>query len=186
MNILSVVCPNCRSRLSIENVPGVHDKMLTCPICKYKAKVSLFQLGRAGQGGQGSTDDPTVNPDDYKKKNSDPGQMKVIQTGQILELREGSQVLGRLAKTSTADLQIGRDDYNDPYMSRQHMKINVVNTASGLQHQLVEIGSKNIIKLNDKDISRGDVIVLKFGDKLTLGNTTLILEETDEEATKIV
>ena len=112
--------------------------------------------------------------------------MKVIQTGQILELREGSQVLGRLAKTSTADLQIGSDDYNDPYMSRQHMKINVVNTASGLQHQLVEIGSKNIIKLNDKDISRGDVIVLKFGDKLTLGNTTLILEETDEEATKTV
>ena len=83
-------------------------------------------------------------------------------------------------------MQIGSDDYNDPYMSRQHMKINVVNTASGLQHQLVEIGSKNIIKLNDKDISRGDVIVLKFGDKLTLGNTTLILEETDEEATKIV
>mgnify|MGYP000232363580 FL=1 len=53
MELLTVVCPNCRSRLSLQNGPGIQDKMLACPICKYKAKVSLFQMGQAGKGGQG-------------------------------------------------------------------------------------------------------------------------------------
>ena len=40
MELLTVVCPNCRSRLSLQNEPGIQDKMLACPICKYKAKVA--------------------------------------------------------------------------------------------------------------------------------------------------
>ena len=35
-----VTCPNCRTRLSVKNEPGVQEKILGCPICKYKAKVS--------------------------------------------------------------------------------------------------------------------------------------------------
>lgn len=185
MGILSVVCPNCRSRLSLEGVPGIQDKMLTCPVCKYKAKVSLFQQGSAVKGGNGADDRPT-EMGAASQVNRDPGQVKVKQTGQICELRKGSQVLGRLAKTGTADMQIGSDKYNDPYMSRRHVEIDVVDTAHGIEHRLVEIGSKNIIKLNGKDINRGDVIVLKFGDELTLGETLVVLEPTDEEATKIV
>ena len=33
---------------------------------------------------------------------------------------------------------------------------------------------------------RGDEIVLSFGDKLTLGKTEVVLEETDKESTRIV
>ena len=187
MNVLKVVCPNCRSRLSLENVPGIQDKMLTCPVCKYKAKVNLFQLGRAAVGAQGASDDPTLPPPDFNQQVClDPGQMKVTQTGQICELSEGTQVLGRLAKSGTADMQIGSDHYSDMYMSRRHVQIDVVKTAHGVEHRLVEIGSKNIIKLNGKDIQRGDVIVLHFGDRITLGNTELVFETTDQEATQIV
>ena len=118
--------------------------------------------------------------------NTDPGQMRVMQTGQICELRVGSQVLGRLAKTGTADMQIGSDKYNDEYMSRRHVQIDVVRTRYGLEHHLVEIGSKNIIQLNGKNIMRGDVIILKFGDRLTLGETEVIFEATDNDATRIV
>ena len=49
------------------------------------------------------------------------------------------------------------------------MKIDVVKKPSGYEHRLVEINSKNIVKLNGKPINRGDILVLKFGDVLTLG-----------------
>ena len=70
-------------------------------------------------------------------------------------------------------------------MSRRHVQIDVVKTPQGIEHHLVEIGSKNIIQLNGSDIKRGDELVLKFGDKLTLGKTEVILEESDEEATLV-
>lgn len=186
MDTITVVCPNCRSRLSIKNEAGIQDKILGCPICKYKAKVSLYMMGQAGKGGRGSTDEDTQLPElSGQQANTDTGQMRVVQTGQICELHMGRQVLGRLATSGTADLQIGSDNYKDRFMSRRHVQIDVVKNARGaVEHHLVEIGSKNIIKLNGKDIQRGDEIVLNFGDTLTLGHTDVILEETDEEATQ--
>lgn len=62
----------------------------------------------------------------------------------------------------------------------------VVQTPYGIEHHLVEINSKNIIVLNDKPIQRGDILKIKFGDKMTLGKTDIYLEETDDEATQIV
>ena len=262
--MISVVCPNCRSRLTAKETPDVQDKLITCPICSYKAKVSDFLPAQEAKksnepsGGAGQQTRVCPNPacryetnnmralfcrkcgtrlpapptemheklpekltqNKFKAPeqqitpppvpqhlmnmpqtpeqplsppeipdcpvNNDTGQMRIVQTGQICELRLGSQVLGRLAQTGTADLQIGGDGYRDEYMSRRHVQIDVVRTERGIEHRLVEIGSKNIIKLNDKDINRGDEIVLKFGDKLTLGKTDVILEETNEDATRII
>lgn len=187
MSVLSVVCPNCRSRLSVQRVEGIEDKILGCPICKYKAKVSVYQMGQAGKGGLGASDEATQLPGALAQQvKTDTGQMRVVQTGQICELRMGSQVLGRLAQSGTADMQIGSDNYKDMYMSRRHVQIDVMKTARGVEHHLVEIGSKNIIQLNGKDIQRGDEIILNFGDKLTLGKTDLVLEETNEEATQVI
>lgn len=145
-------------------------------------------MGQAGKGGLGASDEATRLPGSYGQQvKTDTGQMRVIQTGQICELRMGSQVLGRLATSGTADLQIGSDNYKDEYMSRRHVQIDVVKNSHGsIEHHLIEIGSKNIIQLNGKNILRGDEIILNFGDKLTLGKTDIILEETDEEATHII
>ena len=94
----------------------------------------------------------------------------------------GTNVIGRIAQSGKADIQIT----NDPYMSRRHLQIDVVKTAHGIEHHLVEINSKNIIVLNGKPIQRNDILNLQFGDKLTLGKTDVYLEETDDEATQIV
>lgn len=187
MGTISVVCPNCRSRLSIQDAPGIQDKILGCPVCKYKAKVGVYQMGQSAQQAQGSSSEPTRIPTGLPSQlKTDVGQMRVVQTGQICELRIGSQTLGRLAQSGTADVQIGSDNYKDEYMSRRHVQIDVVRTATGLEHHLVEIGSKNIIQLNGKDILRGDQIILNFGDRLTLGKTDILLEETDEDSTKLI
>ena len=72
------------------------------------------------------------------------------------------------------------------YMSRRHVQIDVVKSARGYEHHLVEINSKNIVKLNGKPINRGDVLILKFGDVLTLGTTEVVLEAGDNESTRLV
>lgn len=71
-------------------------------------------------------------------------------------------------------------------MSRLSVKIDVIETSRGIEHRLVDVGSTNPIKVNGSKINPGDVIVLNFGDKLTLGRTDLILEEPNEEATRII
>ncbi|MEE1178067.1 MAG: hypothetical protein U0K71_13775, partial [Paludibacteraceae bacterium] len=145
MEIISVVCPNCRSRLSIQDALGIQDKILACPVCQYKAKVSVYQIGQTGKGGLGACESDTVIPGSSAEKKVDIGQLRVIQTGQICELRKGSQILGRLAESKKADLQIGSAKYSDPYMSRLSVKIDVIETSRGIEHRLVDVGSTNPI-----------------------------------------
>ena len=57
MGKLKIICPNCRSLLSIEETPGIVDKMLSCPICRFRAKVSVYQQQVLGSGKHGGDDD---------------------------------------------------------------------------------------------------------------------------------
>ena len=57
MGKIFLVCPNCKTRLSCPEVPGYQDKIVTCPICQFKAKANVYQSGALGQGGQGSDDE---------------------------------------------------------------------------------------------------------------------------------
>lgn len=138
--------------------------------------------GAMGQGGQGSDDEATQMPSAMMQQKNDLGQIRVSTTGQRCPLKMGTNIIGRLAQSGKADIQITHDEY----MSRRHLQIDVVQTPYGIEHHLVEINSKNIIVLNDKPIQRGDILKIKFGDKMTLGKTDIYLEETDDEATQIV
>ena len=177
-----LVCPNCRTRLSFLAVDNYQNKIVECPICHFRALPNVYQSGDAGKGGQGSSEDATQLPGSIWQTSSDLGQIRVATTGQRCPLKLGKNVIGRIAKTGKADIQIT----HDAYMSRQHVLIDVVQGAHGLEHRLVEIGSKNIVLLNGKPIQRNDILLLKFGDCMTLGKTDIYLEETDEEATQIV
>jgi hypothetical protein len=181
MNKIFLVCPNCRTRLSFNEVPGYQDKIVECPICHFKAAANVYQSGAAAKGGQGGDAKETELPLSLQPK-FDMGQIRVTTTNQHCPLKMGTNVIGRIAQSGKADIQITQD----PYMSRQHLQIDVIKTAHGIEHRLIEINSKNIIVLNDKPIQRNDILVLKFGDKLTLGKTDIYLEETDEESTKVI
>ena len=103
-------------------------------------------------------------------------------SNEIQWLKPGSNIIGRRAETGTADIKIS----NDMYMSRRHVRIDVVKKLLGYEHHLVEINSKNIVKLNGKPINRGDILVIRFGDTLTLGKTDIILESRDDDSTRLV
>lgn len=182
MEKVFLVCPNCRTRLSFPNVPGYKDKIVVCPICQFKAVAGVYQGGTAVQGGQGSDNDSTQISGNLMQQKFDMGQIRVASTNQRCPLNLGPNVIGRIAQSGKADIQITED----PYMSRRHLQIDVLKTANGIEHHLVEINSKNIIILNGTPIQRNDILKLQFGDKLTLGKTDVYLEETDDEATQIV
>ncbi len=182
MKKIFLVCPNCRTRLSFLEVSGYQDKIVECPICHFKAKANVYQSGAIAKGGQGSDEEPTQLPGNLMQQKNDKGQIRVATTHQRCPLKIGTNIIGRIAQTGKADIQITQD----PYMSRKHLQIDVIETPHGIEHHLVEINSRNIIIINDNPIQRKDILKLQFGDKLTLGKTDIYLEETDEEATLII
>ena len=181
MGKIFIECPECGQKLSFNEVPGYQNMVVECPKCHFKANASVYQSGMQARGAQGSDDMPTqlVAPPPTV---SDVGQIRVKETNEIQFLKPGRNIIGRRAKTGTADIKIS----TDMYMSRQHVLIDVVKKWNGYEHHLVEINSKNIVKLNGEPIHRGDVLILKFGDSMILGTTEIILEGNDEDATRLV
>lgn len=180
MGKIFIVCPECHQQLSFNEVPDYQHMIVECPKCHFKANVSVYQGGIQARGAQGANDMATqlvFAP----RTTLDIGQIRVVATNEIQWLKVGQNVIGRRAETGTADIKIS----NDMYMSRRHVQIDVVKTAGGYEHRLVEIGSKNIVLLNGNPIKRDDILVLKFGDILTLGKTDIVFESNSNEATRL-
>ena len=131
MEKVILVCPSCRTRLSFAAVPGYQDKIVECPICHFKAKANVYQGGNIAKGGNGS-DGPTQISQQLTGAmyNNDLGQIRVVNTKQCCPLKLGTNIIGRIAQSGKADIQIT----NDPYMSRRHLQIDVVKTDYGIEH----------------------------------------------------
>lgn len=181
MGKIFISCPECHTGLSINEIPGYQNMIIECPACHFKSQVCEFQGKSQARGGQGADDMPTqlVMPG---QSTLDVGQIRVKSTNEVVMLKPGSNVIGRRAQTGTADIKIS----TDMYMSRRHVIIEVVKKPSGYEHRLVEINSKNIVKLNGKPINRGEILILKFGDTLTLGTTDIVLESNSDDATRVL
>lgn len=96
------------------------------------------------------------------------GGLYVAETGEYAPLKEGSNVVGRKARTGDADIKIS----DDKFMSRRHLQIDVSRDAFGRYvHRLIEINSTNILKLNGQPVERGKLLIMRIGDVLTLGKT---------------
>lgn len=181
MGKIKIVCPECGMKLQFAEVPNYQNKLVECIRCHFKANVSTYLAGGLGKGGQG--EDCAATELVFPPPSSVAiGQIRVLGTNEIQFLKPGSQVIGRRAETGTADIKIS----NDMTMSRRHVQIDVVPKGNGgYEHRLVEIGSLNIIKLNKRPIQRGDILVLKFGDVITLGKTDIVLESNTSCETRI-
>lgn len=174
MGKIKITCPNCRSVLSIEETPGIGDKMLSCPICRFRAKVSVYQQQSIGNNRQASDDDePTqVNFDSMDRTIG-----SLFLGAKEYSLHKGPNTIGRKAQTGHAEVQLC-DIHGevDRYMSRQHAVITIKEGGSGLEHHLQPTNPKNPIKVNGQSLQNTDVVVLQWGDKLTFGHTELVFE----------
>lgn len=170
--LIKVKCPNCNRLLSINRVPGIEDKLLTCPICRFKSKVSVYLQGGLAQGGYGADDEPTqVNFHASENKHGTIGSLYI--GNKEFALKKGQTLIGRLASTSDADMQIPT---NDQYMSRRHAYIMVQETNGRIEHLLRAARPKNPIKINGKVLDQEDIVVLNWGDRLMFGHTEIVFE----------
>ena len=175
-DIVKVVCPQCKRLLSFMDAPDIGNKLIVCPKCNFRATVDVYRNGTTVTGRQEEAE-TTKLPEYISKDAMIVGCLRVKGTGKIYPLKQGKNVIGRIAQTGTADIQLS----DDIYMSRSHIEINIVQTPLGLEHRLVEINSKNEVLLNDKPLPRGDILILQFGDNMILGKTEVIFEKPEEE-----
>lgn len=181
MGKIYITCPECHQHLAFQEVPGYQNMVVECPKCHFKANASVYQSRAQSQGATGSDDMDTQIF--YAPHSSvDVGQIRVVSTSEVQYLNVGENVIGRRAQSGDADIKIS----NDKYMSRRNVRIDVISKATGYEHRLVEIHSTNPVKLNGKDVGKGDILILKFGDIITLGRTEIRLESNSDDATRIL
>lgn len=181
MGKIKIICPNCHSVLSIEEAPGISDKMLSCPICRFRAKVSVFQQQMLSRGSQNDDDD---EPTQVTFGSMDRTIGCLFFGKEEYSLHKGENTIGRKAKSGHAEVQIS----DDRYMSRQHAVITIKEGGSGLEHHLQPTNPKNPIKVNGQLLQNADVVVLQWGDRLTFGHTELVFDRPhieDEDQTMI-
>ena len=143
-------------------------------------------MGRPPHGPGPMGAGPGFNPNDTQIFAGGPsagsiGQIRVISTGEVQFLQSGDNVIGRRAASIKADIAVS----NDPFMSRRHVNIKVVRRGNSYEHLLEELTSTNMPKVNGRQIEKGDIIKLKFGDTITLGRTDLRLESGDSDSTRL-
>lgn len=180
MGKIRVVCPQCKMGLNFKEEPGYQNRLLECIGCHFKAKVSVYMQGNRPKPSSVDDTGDTVLGQNFVGNSCDIGHLRVLADNRCFRLKMGANIVGRASQSKPADIAIPSDDL---FMSRHHVKINVVKVRGNIEHHLEEIGSKNIAVLNGKNIVRNDILKLKFGDILTLGKTDIVLE-SDEDTVK--
>lgn len=180
---IKITCPQCKSTLSVNKSPGIENKVLTCPVCKYKATIGSY-VNNALNVQVPSCDAPTEvgnsKPNKEPQKTEVPVCLKV--NGVMYPLKVGSNSVGRKAKSGTADIQIE----GDKYMSRSQGIFYVEKTVNGFIYKYQELGAANHSVISGVVLEDGDVVAIKVGDVLLMGDTSVQLcESYDEESTQI-
>ena len=155
--------------------------MLTCPTCRFRAKVSVYMQQTIGQGMANKCNDDEPTQINFGPVDATIGVLYHGATPYALHL--GVNTIGRIATTSSAEVQIS----HDRYMSRQHAVITIEQSPSGYTHQLKPTNPRNPIKVNGLPLHNADIVMLQWGDRLTFGHTELIFErpQHNEEITII-
>jgi pSer/pThr/pTyr-binding forkhead associated (FHA) protein len=171
--MISVKCPHCKVGLKVDETK-IPSGILSfkCPKCKREIPISFIEQ----KLGQQNNDETIVV---RKGKNKEIGRLTVLQSEgtpqQEFQLQEGENIVGRKAKVCTASICIRTDDKT---MSRSHLKIEVKKKPKdGYFHYLSDNNSINHTLYNGKHIESGDVVVLKDGDELLIGKTTVRFNE---------
>lgn len=183
---LKITCPQCKSVLTIPNTPGVEKKVLTCPVCKYKATVSSY-VNTALNVRVPDSDAPTEVSDPIQERQEafrgaahKPGFLMI--NGQSHELREGANTIGRRARTGTASIQVA----GDGYMSRLQGTFYAKRTPQGYCYRYEELKAANHTTIRGTVLNEGDVIAVNPGDVLVMGETSVQLcQAADDESTII-
>ena len=184
---MKIKCPYCGKILEVKSKNDETINLattLTCPLCKSKFSLSECEIVKevkeeGGTPKTGSGEQTKVNLGNYKK-----GELKVLNSNlPNFKLKEGSNVVGRKAQTSQADIQIpaeipaGQEKHR---FSREQIVINVIETPKGYVHKMSLYKSKvNATYYNNVELQYGDSYILKDNTRNYLQSSPLINNSTN-------
>ena len=136
--------------------------IVRCPKCKTAIQVALPM--------QDNNDDQTILPSSNDVEA--PGTLHA--NGREYQLEIGDNIVGRRSTTSSATIQL---DVNAPYMSRQPIWLRILRQPDGsLRTFISNAKAMNGTTIDGMPLLSGDMIVLKSGSKIKMGNTMVVFE----------
>lgn len=179
-----VKCTSCGISLGVPQKGDEPFRDIRCPNCSHLIRVVFDQPkqeddGKTVYGGASPVNNTSSTPVD--DGSTVYGNVNVAKQGflrcgnQSYALRNGMNIVGRSAPSSTANVQIETDDH---YMSRQHAAIKVTRVANGSLKALISnYKNKHSTFVSGQELLKDDEIVLTDGMNLKMGHTTLVYFE---------
>jgi len=189
MQTKRIICPKCKAVLDVKNSQNETVKQITCPSCKTILQVK-FQIQQEPMEAKTFYAPSKKQTTDYGETqlagNSYGATQLMMPTGKkqnepylqydgiVYPLIEGQNIVGRKGTTSKATVQIETDDL---YMSRQHCSITITTLPDGTKKAVLSnYQNKNKTTIDNQLIETGDAIRLTDGNKITMGQTTVIFK----------
>lgn len=182
MQEIKIECPRCRQRynLKVGNPALLAGEVFNCKKCGLSAPFPMV-IGKnknpdlrthiANEMSQGGKTQVAGQKTRLAGQQQQTGMALVIErTGARFPLYPGVYILGRDSRDSKATLKLAPD----PYMSRQHARLEIIPYAGTVRSMLYAMESGNPIYINNRKVAVGAGVQLKSGDKLLLGMTMVI------------
>ena len=171
-----ITCPKCGAVLDVKNTTGVATKVIACPKCGAHLKVVFHQEAEeahtvmAGQELAADGGSTMMAPASQIQKGYG------LRVGQeVFPLSDGMNTIGRRAPSSHASIQIHTESHA---LSRNHAQIEVVRFDGGINRvRISNWQNKNITTVNGRHLGEDDVLLLKAGDHVVMGNVEMTLVE---------
>jgi uncharacterized protein YbaR (Trm112 family) len=180
METTNLCCPSCKTNLTLPAEKAKNEKLiLVCPKCKYSGNLNSFiKLQNpliAEPKDHERVVDPTVIAETNFQAALTIGVLAEKKTKEKFQLKQGLNRFGRKSSCSVCEHQFSN---GDTFISRNHFEINVVFNKANLyfEHRLLDLGSVNGTLVNGNKLAKGDIVLLKAGDKLKVGKTELTFE----------
>jgi predicted RNA-binding Zn-ribbon protein involved in translation (DUF1610 family) len=179
-----VKCTSCGISLGVSQQGNEPFRDIRCPNCSHLLRVVFEQPrqeddGKTVYGGASAAKGASAAPAD--DGSTVYGSANVARQGflrcgnQSYALRNGMNIVGRRASSSTANVQI---ETNDHFMSREHSAIKMARVANGSLKALISnYKNKHSTFVSGQELLDGDELVLTNGMSLKMGNTTLVYFE---------
>lgn len=175
METKRIKCPKCGTVMDVAISKHEDIKHIKCPGCGAALAVSFvdgeteYHAGRHGKAGK-----PIL---EYK--------------GKEYPLAVGDNIIGRKANSSSATVQIDTSaDAQGRTMSREHLKIRVIELSGGKCKSMVSVyKAKNTTSVNSEPLQEDDCIVLCSSDRIKMGEVTVVFKENtvnDDDMTECI
>ena len=181
METVNLCCPSCKAHLTLPADKANNEKLLlVCPKCKFNGNLSLYSKLKTPQvPSQHNPNNQVVDPTIIVGHNIQAaltiGRLKEVKLLNIFQLQQGMNLFGRKAANSICEHQFSN---NDAFISRKHFEVNVIFNKVTLvyDHRFQDHGSRNGTKINGLKLAKGDIVLLKAGDRVLAGKTEMIFE----------